>query len=342
MNVLPTSHHCLKTGPSRQTLVVHTDHQGRIVGEVPEDAPLLKGRGCLKQGQSIQKLLCPQTVAHMIQEASVHGASEQQVCDKYANGPASCSLEITAVKQFPRGTQLPGFTFIIRDRLPPQVLVTQIGQELRSKCERIQEISHRVKNNLCAILGLLYAEKRQLERESPADQPPRLDRLINQVSGIAAAHELLSQTEWEPIQIDALCRLVLRSCLRGTKDESQIEVKVAACDIQLEAREASSLGLVLGELTTNTLKHGLRSSGKNRIVIRCQARHGNLELEYRDTGPGYPPATPNGTHRGLQLIENLVKLDLQGTCTHHTQRGAVTRITMPMPKDHWASRSSAC
>ena len=63
-----------------------------------------------------------------------------------------------------------------------------------------------------------------------------MEKLINQVSGILAAHHLLSQTEWAPVHVDALCRLIIKNCVQGHSTENHIQVKVLPAPTLVEAR----------------------------------------------------------------------------------------------------------
>ena len=77
-------------------------------------------------------------------------------------------------------------------------LLQQARREAEAKTLLLREVNHRVKNNLAAIIGLLYIQKSHL---STGSTPPTLDcqaildDLIDRIQGIATAHKVLTDRE---------------------------------------------------------------------------------------------------------------------------------------------------
>ena len=77
-------------------------------------------------------------------------------------------------------------------------------REAEAKATLLQEMNHRVKNNLSAILGLLYTEQRLGRPDGHVDHRSLLRDLINRVRGLATVHSLLSDAEWGPVPLSVL------------------------------------------------------------------------------------------------------------------------------------------
>ena len=213
-------------------------------------------------------------------------------------------------------------------------LYEQARQDADTKSVLLNEVNHRVKNNLTAIIGLLYAEQRRL---SVKDQPIYQDimqNLINHVQGLATVHNLLSASEWKPLRLSDLTGQVIRATLQSLPLSKHIVVDVPLTLIRVTPKQASSLALVINELATNTIKHTLldRDAGKIAVNMALEtsatSRKPTILFEFRDDGPGYPKEVLelNSSKVGLYLVQNIVGHDLDGEATFHNNYGAVTTI----------------
>ena len=88
------------------------------------------------------------------------------------------------------------------------------------------------------------------------------------------------------------------------------------------------MGLILNELATNSLKHALRQNELIRLYVQTHQSGDEVDLEYRDNGPGYPEEILQSKREsvGLYLIEALAEHDLEGKITFSNDQGAVARL----------------
>ncbi|RME45315.1 MAG: GAF domain-containing protein, partial [Caldilineae bacterium] len=83
-------------------------------------------------------------------------------------------------------------------------LYEQARRDAEAKAVLLKEVNHRVKNNLTAIIGLLYTERRRASFENHPMCQNLLESLVNRVQGLATVHNLLSASEWQPVRVDEL------------------------------------------------------------------------------------------------------------------------------------------
>jgi two-component system CheB/CheR fusion protein len=216
----------------------------------------------------------------------------------------------------------------------------QIRQDALVKTELLNEVNHRVKNNLMAISGLVLLER----RHAPLAQCPSLatilDRLDQRIQGLTEAHRLLSESNWAPLPLSELVDRVIGIGLSAFPPDREVEVEIAPTELRIAARKAGNLALLLSEFVTNTLKHGTSASGLTRIRVSFRQEKDTIRLEYRDNGPGYPdevlesnqarernfqPVEPDPS-LGLTLIRRLVHEALGGKLSLANDHGAVTII----------------
>jgi PAS domain S-box-containing protein len=209
-----------------------------------------------------------------------------------------------------------------------QRLFEQTRRDAETKATLLQEINHRVKNNLASIIGLLYAEQRHAEAEDQAAHRSVIGKLINRVSGLATVHALLSASEWAPLNLSDLAGQVIRSSLQILSPDQQVYIDVLPSPVLVTPAQAHNLALVVNELATNSFKYALQGRDVGRIAVRVAREDHTVRLEFRDDGPGYPEEVlgleRNGV--GFDLVQNIVRSNLGGELSLHNDGGAVAVI----------------
>lgn len=185
-------------------------------------------------------------------------------------------------------------------------------QELNAKSLIIREIHHRVKNNLQNIASLLRLQMRRSDSELVKAE---FSATINRILSIAFVHEVFARQSWETIDLLELSKHILE-CLVDSSGipRDQIETSVQGHSVQLPSRQAVPLALVINELTTNSLKHGISPYGQGRIDIDLKESNGLITLTVNDSGKKVYEKFPGALKRGLglQIIESLVREQLGG------------------------------
>ncbi|MBN1259850.1 MAG: PAS domain S-box protein [Anaerolineae bacterium] len=235
-------------------------------------------------------------------------------------------------------------------------LHAQAKREAEDKAMLLDEINHRVKNNLAAIIGLLYAEQRRNANRLPAQHPEvdkesralletALDRVMKRIQGLSAVHDMLSASAWSPLPLHELVKRIIHMSLRVLPGDKKVSVDNRESEVEVDSRQASSLALILHELVTNTLKYTLEGRDSTHIQTHITTRPTSpdtghpattsmITLRYSDDGPGYPRAVLAGQQRdsGLFLIERLVRNNLQGSLELCNDHGAVATLEFPAPE----------
>jgi two-component sensor histidine kinase len=196
----------------------------------------------------------------------------------------------------------------------------------------LHEVNHRVKNNLAAIIGLLYAERRHVEHaENPHTYRSIMTDLVSRVKGLATVHTMLSNSDWAPLPLSTLATQVIQVAIQVVPTADQLQVTVDPATVQVTADQAHSLALVINELSTNAAKHAAPHTPQPHIEVRFREHDSGIELEFRDNGPGYPEAVLRWEtyHVGFDLIRNIVESNLQGQVILRNDGGAVAEIRFP-------------
>lgn len=207
-------------------------------------------------------------------------------------------------------------------------LYQQTRQDATTKATLLKEVNHRVKNNLTAIIGLLYAERRRDSVAYHQAYQSVLSDLISRIQGLATVHSLLSASEWGPLRLSELASRVIHSGLQIVPPTKNVVVKVPLTSVKVTPKQANSLALILSELTTNTVKHALVGRMTAHIELLFSHERDMIVLSFYDDGSGYPEELL--THQklgvGWTLIQSIVRKELMGDVQFYNDNGAVATI----------------
>ena len=152
--------------------------------------------------------------------------------------------------------------------------------------------------------------------------------MIQRVQGLATVHRLLSDSQWSPISLNYLVSQVIESVLQMLPADKSIEVEISASPVRVGADQANHLALAINEITTNVTKYALSDKKHGHLNVTIIETAEQIQLEFRDTGPGYPATVLRGDQQtlGVHLIRTIVEDNLSGQFELTNDNGAVTRI----------------
>jgi GAF domain-containing protein len=203
---------------------------------------------------------------------------------------------------------------------------------LAVKSALLQEMHHRVRNNLQTIASLLAMQLRRVEPEGSGAQALR--ESAARIQSIAAVHNLLCREDVGVTTVNEVAKQVVESARSSlVRMESPVHFSIKGDEVRVGSRDATVLALVVNELISNALTHGLATEG-GRAEIEATLVDGVVTVDVRDDGPQHPPPQPGkrSSGLGLQIIETLVNNDLSGSfaLNHDLEEGwTVARVCFP-------------
>jgi PAS domain S-box-containing protein len=206
----------------------------------------------------------------------------------------------------------------------------QIGAALQEKTVLLNEIHHRVKNNLQVISSLLNLQAGRA-------RDPAVRALISEsrdrVQAMALIHQLLfERRDWARVQLGPYLRR-LSDLLSSTYGRGRIELAVDADDVELDVQRAVPCGLLVNELVTNAFKHAFPGDRTGQIHIELRREtEADAMLRVSDTGRGLPADLDIDRIQslGMQLIPLLAE-QVRGTLK--IERGPGARFELRFPID---------
>jgi two-component sensor histidine kinase/putative methionine-R-sulfoxide reductase with GAF domain len=188
---------------------------------------------------------------------------------------------------------------------------TRRGLEVASAL--LQEMHHRVRNNLQTVAALLSI---QLRHNEAAPWAHHLREAISRVQAIAAVHDLLSdESRLGGTTVDVIARHAADEAY-GTLTPPGLTVTfdIPKSDIEVPSKQATILALLINELVANAVKHGFAGRDRGIVSITASAEDGEAIIEIANDGEAIPEDfDPTGSHGlGMRIIQRLVTSDLHG------------------------------
>ena len=185
-------------------------------------------------------------------------------------------------------------------------------RELKVKSAMIQEVHHRVKNNLQTIIALLRMSARRAHSE---ETRLALQEGINRIMSVAVIHEFLAHQESQVINIREVSQRIINQMQQGVLDpEKQIRLDLRGPNVYLPARQATACAMVINELLQNAVEHGYERRSVGTVSVRLIDKGDEVTITIQDDGVGLPADfdREHAESLGLQIVQALVEHDLRG------------------------------
>ncbi len=207
----------------------------------------------------------------------------------------------------------PAFTWVVLSWVAREIAKRERAEgEADASNAMMQEMHHRIKNNLQTVADLLSLE---MSRNRHPQVQESLRDSITRIKSIAASHQMLSLESVGATDITALARLVGDQARRSmVRPDQRITFDVQGPSILLNSKQATAFSLVVNELVCNAMEHGLHERTEGRIEIELDWDGDEILLRVSDDGAGLPDEFDLATSRGLglQIARTLVEKDLRG------------------------------
>lgn len=205
--------------------------------------------------------------------------------------------------------------------------ITQRKKSEAHQAELFNELNHRVKNNLTIVSAMLSMQARNAMHE---DVQAELLKAVARIQSISDVHSSLYKSSSQD-QVDFksylgdLCSRLAHAMLA----DERITLEVDAHPASVPPEQAVTLGMIVNELVTNSVKHAYGRGESGVVQIGFTAREGGLELTVRDFGPGIVDGLDGpASGLGMRLVRSLVQR-AGGTLSVSMPPGAAINVRLP-------------
>ncbi|MBV9504401.1 MAG: PAS domain S-box protein [Acidobacteriia bacterium] len=294
-------------------------------------------------------------VSQMMEHLHICGGIEASLTLKALVGQAVVNVEQTAGDRVfetssapirDRGNSIIGAVTVTRDitvhRRIEEALrstIRRLESALAEKTVLLQEVHHRVKNNLAVVSSLLGM---RIDLGEPGDVRDALEESRQRIRSIALIHDQLYGGEiLDRINFAEYARqLLLEVSAVAVGNAARITIQNDLDPIELGVDRAVPCALILNELVLNALKHAFPADrhGEIRIGFR-ETEPGFFELSVEDDGIGCrsTPSCDGHESLGLRIVQILTK-QLGGSLRQEPSNG--THLVLRFPADSSRPASS--
>jgi len=216
----------------------------------------------------------------------------------------------------------------------------EIARLLEEKDMLLREVHHRIKNNMNSVESLLSLQESMLQN---TEAQQALAEARNRLQSMEVLYEKLYRSgNVTRMSAAEYLRSLGEEIIRVYSGTAAVEFVPDLDDIIMEVRVLSSLGMIVNELVTNSLKHAFRDRGHGTISLKLkQESSDELQLRYRDDGIGIPGDIIDGQSHGLGmvLLQSLAD-QLEGTLFMENAGGGVVTLRFSYHDEEDDSSSS--
>ncbi len=200
----------------------------------------------------------------------------------------------------------------------------QISKQNDERKFLLKEIHHRVKNNLQIISSLL---KLQADNNLQKNESFNLDATIDRIRAIGLIHEKIYQSpNLDQTNLHDYLSSLVDTILSNYANKDKITTEFDIDPIKIHVENIVPLAIIVNELVTNTIKHGVKTIDHPIIELSMKIRSNQYVLTYTDNGKWVPNASK------LNFGETLIDIfthQLNGTYILETKDKTTYTITLP-------------
>jgi len=203
------------------------------------------------------------------------------------------------------------------------------------------EANHRIANHLATISGLVRTQATRLARQakglSVEEAQSIFGDVVARLETVARLHRRFAEKrDGDRIDIADYLRDVVETVVSCLARSASIRTDFGAeAGCYVASEKALALGLIVGELATNSIKYAHPTGVEGRIRLVCRKQpDGALTIEFADDGVGLPegfdPATDGAL--GFQLVRSLAQQCSAALVFNSSELGFSLAIRLSAPE----------
>lgn len=193
------------------------------------------------------------------------------------------------------------------ETLAKQAAVSIEHSKMQVRNTLMQEMHHRVKNNLQQVASLL---RLQMRHSSYSTLEEALNDCLSRILAIAAVHDLLSREDLDHVGIRSIAENLAHHHQSSLiLPDRHIGFLVRGSNVKLPISQATQMALVLNELIQNAIEHGFAITPNGEIHITVEDNEDEISVWVSNSGDPLPedfdPTVVS--HLGLKIVDNLAR-----------------------------------
>ncbi|MES2131511.1 MAG: histidine kinase dimerization/phosphoacceptor domain -containing protein [Bacteroidota bacterium] len=186
-----------------------------------------------------------------------------------------------------------------------------LKNSLEEKTVLLQEVHHRVKNNLSIVGSLMNL---QAEKSKDDYHKQLFIECRNRLDSIAAVHELIyTAKSYSQLNFKEYLDQIIDHIIQTYSSIKNIKIEKGITDVHVDISTAIPLALIVNELITNAYKHAFTKNDKGVIEVSLLENNNQVFLTIKDNGTGFDKTKIPEKSIGMDILDGLVE-QIAGTC----------------------------
>jgi PAS domain S-box-containing protein len=228
-----------------------------------------------------------------------------EITNKRKNGDTFVTLLSSSIIKDPKG-EIQGSMGVSRDITERKIIEQQVKDSLKEKEVLLQEVHHRVKNNLQVISSILSLQSNYVKDEKTLEI---LAESQNRIKSMSYIHETLYQTtDFSSIEFSNYLNTLASNLIHSYSYSGGIVKLVTDYDeIYLTIDQAIPCGLIVNEIVSNAMKYAFEGKDGD-VYLSIKESQGKIHLRVADNGKGLPKdfKYEESDSLGMQLVYSLI------------------------------------
>ncbi|MDA8156123.1 MAG: PAS domain S-box protein [Actinomycetota bacterium] len=216
---------------------------------------------------------------------------------------------------------------ITRDITKEKHAAEALTTSLKEKEVLLRELYHRTKNNLQVVISLISLQAANVTDEHLKQA---LEDISLRIRAMSLVHEKLYKSkDLTSVDVKDYVEDLANAILIGyEKSAASISLKLDIDKTLMTIDAITTLGLIINELMTNSIKYAFPAGREGRIGISLHSLGDHLEFVFSDNGVGLADTDiKKAKSLGLKLVDKLSVKQLGGRLEVKTDNGTEFRIT---------------
>lgn len=225
------------------------------------------------------------------------------------------------------GDKLEEVSCLFYDNTERKEIDRKIRDSLKEKEVLLQEVHHRVKNNLQVISSILNLQSSYVDDEGTLEI---LKESQNRIKSMSFIHETLYRTtDFSSINFAEYIKSLSYNLIQSYRLQNcHIEFEADIDVVEMSIDQAIPCGLIVNELVSNALKYAYKDREEGKLSILLKDINNRIHLRISDDGIGLPEnfKFEKTDSLGVQLVYSLTE-QLDGTIDVESNSGTSFLIT---------------
>jgi two-component sensor histidine kinase len=189
-----------------------------------------------------------------------------------------------------------------------------------------RELQHRVANNMMFVASLIRLQRKAIEAR-PESAFALLDQAQARLETMARIHRRLYDPEVLDRSLTTYFEALVRDILEAAGAKN-IAYTVEVAPAQFDLSRLVILSLLMNELVTNAIKHGLAGREHGTVAVKLDRQGDQFLLTVGDDGLGMPASAVEESSLGMAIIRSLAA-QLGGEVTWSSGPGTTATVLFP-------------